>query len=84
MKKLFKWTVAGMAIMLAFIDVPAQTRHTFCNPLDVVVGNEPAIRGGEPVVIIFDGIPRISVTGHMWMLPVIPPVWYRWLRWTAN
>ena len=54
MKKLFKWTVAGMAIMLAFIDVPAQTRHTFCNPLDVVVGNEPAIRGGEPVVIIFE------------------------------
>ena len=54
MKKFFKWTVAGMAMMLAFIDVPAQTRHTFCNPLDVVVGNEPAIRGGEPVVIIFE------------------------------
>lgn len=28
-------------------------RHTFANPLDVVVGNEKALRGGEPVVIIF-------------------------------
>lgn len=32
----------------------AQTRRTFANPLDVVVGNERAIRGGEPVVLIFE------------------------------
>ncbi len=31
----------------------AQTRHTFANPLDVVVGSERALRGGEPVVLIF-------------------------------
>ena len=30
-----------------------QTRHTFANPLDVLSGNERAIRGGEPVVLIF-------------------------------
>ncbi len=38
------------------VSVPSsaqQTRHTFCNPLDVVVDNERAVRGGEPVVIIF-------------------------------
>ncbi len=30
-----------------------QTRHTFANPLDVLVGHERALRGGEPVVLIF-------------------------------
>ncbi len=54
MKKLIKWTFAGMALMLTGMNVLAQPRHTFCNPLDVVVGNERAIRGGEPVVIIFE------------------------------
>ena len=45
MKKLIKWTFAGMALMLTGMNVLAQPRHTFCNPLDVVVGNERAIRG---------------------------------------
>ena len=31
----------------------AQTRHTFANPLDVLVGHERGLRGGEPVVLIF-------------------------------
>ena len=43
-----------MALLLAVTNLPAQTRHTFCNPLDVVVGNERAVRGGEPVVIIYE------------------------------
>ena len=30
-----------------------KTRHTFANPLDVLVGNERSLRGGEPVVLIF-------------------------------
>ena len=42
-----------MALVLAGMNVTAQPRHTFCNPLDVVVGNERAVRGGEPVVIIY-------------------------------
>jgi len=54
MNKLLKWTVAGMALMLSGMNVSAQPRHTFCNPLDVVVGNERAVRGGEPVVIIYE------------------------------
>jgi len=54
MKKILKWTVAGMMLMLAVTNPSAQTRHTFANPLDVVVGNERAVRGGEPVVIIYD------------------------------
>ena len=27
--------------------------YTFCNPIDVIIGNERAYRGGEPVVIIY-------------------------------
>ena len=54
MKKILKWTVAGMMLMLTVTNPSAQTRHTFANPLDVVVGNERAVRGGEPVVIIYD------------------------------
>ena len=52
MKQILKWTIAGIAMLFAGVTVHAQ--HTFANPLDVVVGNEPAIRGGEPVVIIFE------------------------------
>ena len=43
-----------MVLMLSGMNVSAQPRHTFCNPLDVVVGNERAVRGGEPVVIIYE------------------------------
>ncbi len=51
---LVKKTLACAAIFAASVAVSAQTRHTFANPLDVVVGNERAVRGGEPVVIIFE------------------------------
>lgn len=50
---LFKSFVAAGAAVLLGMPVQAQTRHTFANPLDVVVGNERAVRGGEPVVLIF-------------------------------
>ena len=52
MKKSIKWTIAGIALMVTGIS--AQAQHTFANPLDVVVGNERAVRGGEPVVIIYE------------------------------
>ena len=50
--------LAGLCLGLASIlvstaDADAAGRKTFCNPLDVVVGNERAVRGGEPVVLIF-------------------------------
>jgi len=52
MKQILKWTIAGITMVLTGISVQAQ--HTFANPLDVVVGNERAVRGGEPVVIIYE------------------------------
>ena len=44
--------LALMAIGIT-VSASAEGRRTFCNPLDVVVGNERAVRGGEPVVIIY-------------------------------
>lgn len=49
----FKMLVAGVSMLMSAPSVAQQTRHTFCNPLDVVVDNERAVRGGEPIVIIF-------------------------------
>lgn len=45
--------LAVAAALFLGVSLNAQTRHTFANPLDVLVGNERAIRGGEPVVLIF-------------------------------
>lgn len=50
---MIKKTLAGAAALLVGATAFAQAPKTFCNPLDVVVGNERAVRGGEPVVIIF-------------------------------
>lgn len=54
MKHLFRNALLCAVVMAAGTSVQAQTRHTFANPLDVVVGNERAVRGGEPVVIIYE------------------------------
>jgi hypothetical protein len=32
---------------------PTKPKHTFANPLDVLVGHERGVRGGEPVVLIY-------------------------------
>ena len=32
---------------------PTRPKHTFANPLDVLVGHERGVRGGEPVVLIY-------------------------------
>lgn len=40
------------AVLLG-ISASAQQPSTFANPLDVVIGNERAYRGGEPVVLIY-------------------------------
>ena len=45
-------TIAAIAL-LAGASAFAQPK-TFVNPLDVLVGNERAVRGGEPVVLIFE------------------------------
>ena len=45
--------LAVACALSAGISANAQTRHTFANPLDVVVGHERGVRGGEPVVLIF-------------------------------
>ncbi len=51
----FKTMAISVALMVgAAVSMTAETRHTFANPLDVVIGNERAVRGGEPVVIIFE------------------------------
>ena len=41
-------------ILLAGLSAFAQSKETFCNPLDLVVGQERAERGGEPVVLVYD------------------------------
>ena len=57
--KLKKLLAASVALLSA-VYAPAaelsstgQMRHTFANPLDILTGNQPAVRGGEPVVLIF-------------------------------
>ncbi len=40
--------------VIPFSNAEAAGRKTFANPLDIVVGNERAYRGGEPVVIVFN------------------------------
>lgn len=47
-------TVCAVAAALSALPARSQTSHTFANPLDVLVGSERAVRGGEPVVIIFE------------------------------
>lgn len=50
MKKLLTLVGAALLSVSAF----AQSKpSTFANPLDVVIGNERAYRGGEPVVLIY-------------------------------
>ena len=44
--------IFAAALLLGF-SASAQPRETFCNPLDIVVGQERAYRGGEPVVLIY-------------------------------
>ena len=39
--------------LFSSISAQTQTRHTFANPLDILVGHERGYRGGEPVVLIF-------------------------------
>lgn len=36
-----------------FVNGISSAPYTFCNPLDIVIGNERSYRGGEPVVILY-------------------------------
>ncbi|MCQ2145612.1 MAG: family 43 glycosylhydrolase [Bacteroidales bacterium] len=49
MKRLLAFCIALFASMSMF----AQAPKTFANPLDVIIGNERAYRGGEPIVLIY-------------------------------
>ena len=51
-KKHLRLFFAAAALLLGF-SASAQPGDTFCNPLDIVVGQERAYRGGEPVVLIY-------------------------------
>ena len=50
MKRILSFIGASMLCIGAFAQ---PNPSTFCNPLDVVIGNERAYRGGEPVVLIY-------------------------------
>ena len=54
-KLLIALAMAGA--LTAGVSVYAQSstkpKHTFANPLDVLVGHERGVRGGEPVVLIY-------------------------------
>ena len=39
--------------LTAYAQSPTKPKHTFANPLDVLVGHERGVRGGEPVVLIY-------------------------------
>ena len=45
---------AATAAFLLALSAAAQPKETFCNPLDIIIGQERAYRGGEPVVLIFE------------------------------
>lgn len=51
MKKLLLFI--AVSALFAGAAAAQNTSKTFANPLDVLIGNERAYRGGEPVVIIF-------------------------------
>lgn len=46
--------LAAVGLFCAGASANAQKPKTFANPLDVLVGHERGVRGGEPVVIIFE------------------------------
>ena len=50
--KHLRFTLIAAALLLG-LSAAAQPKDTFCNPLDIVIGQERAYRGGEPVVLIF-------------------------------
>ena len=39
--------------LTAYAQSSTKPKHTFANPLDVLVGHERGVRGGEPVVLIY-------------------------------
>ena len=61
-KSIINRTLLTVAIILLSIAAMAQ-KNTFCNPLDLLAGNERACRGGEPVVLIYQDAYYLFVTG---------------------
>ena len=50
--KITRLLLAATAVLLG-LSASAQPKETFCNPLDIVIGQERAYRGGEPLVLIY-------------------------------
>ncbi len=67
---ILKRTLLTLAVMALAFTAYGQ-RKTFCNPLDLLAGNERACRGGEPVVIIYQDDYYLFVTGRRgyWISP---------------
>ncbi len=55
MRSLFRYLILAGVLLAgaAHTDAAKSKTSTFCNPLDIVVGNERSYRGGEPVVLIY-------------------------------
>ncbi len=53
-KTLLVTVVSSLASPLFMSAAPKDGPKTFCNPLDVLIGNERSYRGGEPVVLIYE------------------------------
>lgn len=55
MKSLLKFSIIAGAMLLGAGPASAAKTapQTFCNPLDVLIGNERSYRGGEPVVLTY-------------------------------
>lgn len=45
--------LTAAALLLGGKSASAQQPKTFANPLDVIIGNERAYRGGEPIILIY-------------------------------
>ena len=69
--KHLRLTLIAAALLLG-LSAAAQPKNTFCNPLDIVIGQERAYRGGEPVVLIFQDDYYLFVShrkGWRWTAP---------------
>lgn len=54
--KTLRMSLTAFALLLCanvFGQNEQNTDKTFCNPLDIIIGNERSYRGGEPIVLIY-------------------------------
>ncbi len=61
-KRITQRMLITLAVALFSATTFAQSK-TFCNPVDLLAGNQRASRGGEPVVLIYQDDYYLFVTG---------------------